>query len=88
MYRLSATAAEELIRAAKTLSPTPAITAIRFPGEVSLGVETYDTIAGITQVGLQIPRMKQHYVHLSPSYMAAAVNKLDGVLVGALPEPK
>lgn len=28
------------------------------------------------------------YTHLSPGYMVAAVNKLDGVFAGALPEPK
>jgi hypothetical protein len=32
--------------------------------------------------------MTQRYAHLSPGYMAAAVNKLDGVFAGALPEPK
>jgi len=31
---------------------------------------------------------KGRYAHLSPAFMAAAVNKLDGVFAGALPEPK
>jgi len=34
------------------------------------------------------PRMTQRYAHLSPGFMATAVNKLDGVFAGALPEPR
>ncbi len=33
-----------------------------------------------------MPRMTQRYAHLSPDFMAGAVNKLDGVFAGALPE--
>jgi integrase len=39
-------------------------------------------------LGHKTPRMTQRYAHLSPGYMAAAVNKLDGVFAGSLPEPK
>ncbi len=38
-------------------------------------------------LGHKTPRMTQRYAHLSPEYMAAAVDKLDGVFAGALPEP-
>jgi hypothetical protein len=38
-------------------------------------------------LGHKTPRMTQRYAHLSPGYMAAAVNKLDGVFAGTLPEP-
>ena len=34
------------------------------------------------------PRMTQRYAHLSPGFMAAAVNKLDGVFAGSLPAPR
>ena len=33
----------------------------------------------------QDPRMTQRYAHLSPSYMAAAVSKLDGVFGEVMP---
>jgi integrase len=49
------------------------------------GVDLY-TVGQI--LGHKTPRMTQRYAHLSPGYMAAAVNKLDGVFAGALPEPK
>jgi integrase len=49
------------------------------------GVDLY-TVGKI--LGHKTPRMTQRYAHLSPGYMAAAVNKLDGVFAGALPEPK
>jgi len=39
-------------------------------------------------MGHATPQMTQRYAHLSPGYMAAAVNKLDGVFAGSLPEPK
>jgi integrase len=39
-------------------------------------------------LGHKTPRMTQRYAHLSPGYMAAAVNKLDGVFAGALSKPK
>ena len=39
-------------------------------------------------LGHKTPRMTQRYAHLSPGFMAAAVNKLDSVFAGALPEPK
>jgi site-specific recombinase XerD len=39
-------------------------------------------------LGHKTPRMTQRYAHLSPGFMAAAVNKLDGVFAGSLPEPK
>jgi integrase len=47
------------------------------------GVDLY-TVGKI--LGHKTPRMTQRYAHLSPGYMAAAVNKLDGVFAGALPE--
>jgi len=39
-------------------------------------------------LGHKTPRMTQRCAHLSPGFMAAAVNKLDGVFAGSLPEPK
>ncbi len=52
---------------------------------VQQGVDLY----AVGQIlGHKTPRMTQRYAHLSPGYMAAAVNKLDGVFAGALPEPK
>jgi hypothetical protein len=39
-------------------------------------------------LGHKTPRMTRRYAHLSPGFMAAAVNKLDGVFAGSLPEPK
>jgi hypothetical protein len=36
-------------------------------------------------LGHKTPRMTQRYAHLSPSYMAAAVSKLDGVFVAVMP---
>jgi hypothetical protein len=38
--------------------------------------------------GHKTPRMTQRYVHLSPGFMAAAANKLDGAFAGSLPELK
>jgi integrase len=49
------------------------------------GVDLY-TVGKI--LGHKTPRMTQRYAHLSPGYLATAVNKLDGVFAGALPEPK
>ena len=49
------------------------------------GVDLY-TVGKI--LGHKTPRMTQRYAHLSLGYMATAVNKLDGVFAGALPEPK
>jgi hypothetical protein len=49
------------------------------------GVDLY-TVGKI--LGHKTPRMTQRYAHLSPGYMAAAVNKLDGVFAGTLPEPE
>ena len=52
---------------------------------VQQGVDLY----AVGQIlGHKTPRMTQRYAHLSPGYMAAAVNKLDAVFAGALPEPK
>jgi integrase len=48
------------------------------------GVDLY-TVGKI--LGHKTPRMTQRYAHLSPGYLATAVNKLDGVFAGALPEP-
>jgi integrase len=36
-------------------------------------------------LGHKTPRMTQRYAHLSPDYMAGAVNKLDGIMGGMLP---
>jgi len=36
-------------------------------------------------LGHRTPRMTQRYAHLSPSYMAAAVSKLDGVFGEVMP---
>jgi len=36
-------------------------------------------------LGHRTPRMTQRYAHLSPSYMAGAVGKLDGVFAELLP---
>jgi integrase len=53
-----------------------------------LVMEGVDLYAVGRILGHKTPRMTQRYAHLSPGYMAAAVNKLDGVFAGALPEPK
>jgi Phage integrase family len=37
-------------------------------------------------LGHRTPRMTQRYAHLSPTYMAGAVGKLDAVFGGAMPE--
>jgi len=53
-----------------------------------LVMEGVDLYAVGRILGHKTPRMTQRYAHLSPGYMAASVNKLDGVFAGALPEPK
>jgi integrase len=53
-----------------------------------LVMEGVDLYAVGRILGHKTPRMTQRYAHLSPGYMASAVNKLDGVFAGALPEPK
>lgn len=52
-----------------------------------LVMEGVDLYAVGQILGHKTPRMTQRYAHLSPGYMAAAVNKLDGVFAGALAEP-
>jgi integrase len=50
---------------------------------VMAGVDLY----AVGQVlGHRTPRMTQRYAHLSPSYMAGAVGKLDAVFGGVMPE--
>jgi site-specific recombinase XerC len=51
-------------------------------------VESVDLYTVGRILGHKTSRMTQRYAHLSPDYMAAAVNKLDGVFAGALPEPE
>ena len=53
-----------------------------------LVMEGVDLYAVGRILGHKTPRMTQRYAHLSPGYLAAAVNKLDGVFAGSLPEPK
>lgn len=53
-----------------------------------LVMEGLDLYAVGQILGHKTPRMTQRYAHLSPGYMAAAVNKLDGVFAASLPEPK
>jgi len=53
-----------------------------------LVMEGVDLYAVSRILGHKTPRMTQRYAHLSPGYMAAAVNKLDGVFTGSLPVPK
>jgi integrase len=53
-----------------------------------LVMEGVDLYAVGQILGHKTPRMTQRYAHLSPGYMAVAVNKLDGVFAGALPMPK
>ena len=53
-----------------------------------LVMEGVDVYAVGRILGHKTPRMTQRYAHLSPGFMAAAVNKLDGVFAGSLPEPK
>jgi integrase len=53
-----------------------------------LVMEGVDLYAVGRILGHKTPRMTQRYAHLSPGFMAAAVNKLDGVFAGSLPEPK
>lgn len=38
-------------------------------------------------LGHKTPRMTQRYAHLSPDYMAGAMNRLDGIMGGMLPAP-
>ena len=52
-----------------------------------LVMEGVDLYAVGRILGHKTPRMTQRYAHLSPGFMAAAVNKLDGVFAGSLPEP-
>lgn len=52
---------------------------------VMKGVDLY----AVGQIlGHKTPRMTQRYAHLSPGYMAEAVNKLDGVFADSLPAPE
>jgi integrase len=53
-----------------------------------LVMEGVDLYAVGRILGHKTPRMTQRYAHLSPGYMVAAVNKLDGVFAGSLPKPK
>jgi integrase len=53
-----------------------------------LVMEGVDLYAVGRILGHKTPRMTQRYAHLSPGYMVAAVNKLDSVFAGALPEPR
>jgi integrase len=53
-----------------------------------LVMEGVDLYAVGRILGHKTPRMTQRYAHLSPGFMATAVNKLDGVFAGSLPEPK
>jgi len=50
-----------------------------------LVMEGVDLYAVGQILGHKTPRMTQRYAHLSPGYMAAAVNKLDSVFAGSLP---
>jgi len=52
-----------------------------------LVMEGVDLYAVGRILGHKTPRMTQRYAHLSPAYMAAAVNKLDVVFAGSMPEP-
>lgn len=52
-----------------------------------LVMEGVDLYAVGRILGHKTPRMTQRYAHLSPGFMAAAMNKLDGVFAIALPEP-
>ena len=52
--------------------------------QVMEGVDLY----AVGQIlGHKTPRMTQRYAHLSPGFMAAAVNKLDGIMGGMLAMP-
>jgi integrase len=51
-----------------------------------LVMEGVDLYAVGRILGHKTPRMTQRYAHLSPGFMASAVNKLDGVYAGSLPE--
>lgn len=53
-----------------------------------LVMEGVDLYAVGRILGHKTPRMTQRYAHLSPGFMSAAVNKLDGVFARSLPEPK
>lgn len=53
-----------------------------------LVMEGVDLYAVGQILGHKTPRMTQRYAHLSPGYMVAAVNKLDGVFAGSLPGPE
>lgn len=51
-----------------------------------LVMEGVDVYAVGQILGHKTPRMTQRYAHLAPAFMAAAVNKLDSVFAGTLPE--
>ena len=51
-------------------------------------MEGVDVYAVGLILGHKTPRMTQRYAHLAPAYMAAAVNELDSVFAGTLPEPR
>ena len=53
-----------------------------------LVMEGVDLYAVGRILGHKTPRMTQRYAHLSPGFMVAAVNKLDGVFAGSLPAPR
>ncbi len=53
-----------------------------------LVMEGVDLYAVGRILGHKTPRMTQRYAHLSPGFMTAAVNKLDGVFAGSLPAPR
>jgi integrase len=49
-----------------------------------LVMEGVDLYAVGQILGHKTPRMTQRYAHLSPEYMAGAVSRLDGVMIGML----
>lgn len=51
-----------------------------------LVMEGVDLYAVGQILGHKTPRMTQRYAHLSPGYMAVAVNKLNSVFAGSIPE--
>jgi len=53
-----------------------------------LVMEGVDLYAVGQILGHKTPRMTQRYAHLSPSYMAAAVGKMDGIMGKVMPPPR
>ncbi len=66
--------------------PDASFHALRHTAASWLVMEGVDLYAVGQILGHKTPRMTQRYAHLSPDYMAGAVNKLDGIMGGMMPK--